>query len=170
MRNMRLPGLLVAGLTFGLSTTAMATTGDADAGGSPGMCHPGSSTTLSFPVPPSTSPPFMAGTSSTTDGSVICGAVRLSTSSPNDVFIDFTDSNHNTFTFGNVACRVTVMGFNGAVLFNDSRTTTGSFVGPSFFHIPIPAGVLGYVWVNCRLPRADNVTGTASLFHGFNMQ
>jgi hypothetical protein len=149
----------------------MATTGDADAGGSPGVCHLGANTSRFFPVFPAPDAPFMASNSNTAEGSVICGAVRLSTSSPNDVFIDYQDANDNTFSWSNVACRVVVMGFNGALLFNDSRTPAApNFTGTSFFHVPIPAGILGYVWVNCRLPRKDDSSGLSSVFYGFNMQ
>jgi hypothetical protein len=134
----------------------------ADVGGSVAGCH------TNYNVKAASAGTFGYENIWTTDVvGIDCGAVRLTTTSPRKVFIDWVDNNNTSS--GSLQCEVDVMSWNGLTLLwqgvgNTSATGTGS----GNFLFTIPTSVIGYIYIGCAIPK--NTSFGISSVSGFNIQ
>jgi hypothetical protein len=133
-----------------------------DEGGSASVCVPQDSTNASRI---SIESDGARNNSTSAEALIRCGFVRLSSSSPSEVFVDY----HDGSTTDNLECLMIARGFNGTLLWSQSLTTTpNSFTGTSFFNFSIPTSHLGYMSLLCYLPAKSG--SSMSYLRGFNVQ
>lgn len=98
---------------------------------------------------------------STGYANVTCSGVRISTSEPRRIYVDFKDAS-TTDTFG---CQLLVMSWNGSsVVYSESHYSPiggPTNYGPQIY--TIPTNVVGYISLTCHIP--EN-----SWLAGFNIQ
>lgn len=99
--------------------------------------------------------------------SVACGMVRLTSSSPRTLFVDYEDKSTTT----EIACTVGVIGWSagsGTVWSETQRSGVASYSSGAF-QFTIPSGSLGYVRMRCTLPKRP-AGASYSTIAGFNLQ
>jgi len=95
---------------------------------------------------------------------VACGTLRLTSSSPRDLFVDYVDGASND----GVNCTVTVTNWGGdSTLWSQTQQSSISFIGGSFFEFLMPSSAVGYINILCRVPAGSTFGSELS---GFNLQ
>jgi hypothetical protein len=95
---------------------------------------------------------------------VTCGTLRLTSSSPPSLYVDYEDGTTND----GVTCTVAVMTWGGdSTLWSQTQQSSVSFTGGSYFNFAIPTSAVGYINILCRIPAAGTYISDLS---GFNLQ
>ena len=126
---------VAVGLT--LANAAWAT----DEGGSASACVPASISNADGPVfAPS-------GVENRDQGSntITCGFVRRSTSSPDNVTLDY----YNPYSNSSLSCTVSMTSWTGSSLWSSTLTSPGT--GNRNFYFDVPSSITGYGTIDCTL-------------------
>ena len=88
--------------------------------------------------------------------SAVCGLVRLSSSSPRTLFVNYGDAS----TTGSVSCFVAARTFTGSPLWSQTQSTDIAGRVSGTFQFDLPSSAVGYVVLSCSLPPMQNSTAS----------
>jgi hypothetical protein len=78
----------------------------------------------------------------------VCGLVRLSSSSPRTLFVNYGDATPE----GRVSCFVSVSTFTGSPLWSQTQSSDIAGRSSGTFQFNLPSSAVGYVVLSCALP------------------
>ena len=149
---------------FGLVAFALPVTGGAtDVGGEAARCvgqSPSDRASIAF---------FNGGARNTGSSYVhlYCSTVRLTTSSPHTVNVDYFDASPDD----SISCEVDVMDWHSATSFWSQTKSTGvSSTSHGHVAFSISSSAIGYVVINCTIPAVAVGSGNTSVIYGYNVQ
>jgi hypothetical protein len=149
---------------FGLVACALpVTAGASDVGGEAARCvgqSPGDRASIAF----------VNGGARNNGNSYVnlyCSTVRLTTSSPRTVNVDYFDASPDD----SISCEVNVMDWHsGTSLWSQSKSTGVSSTSHGHFAFTISSSAVGYVVITCSIPAVAAGSGNTSVIYGYNMQ
>jgi hypothetical protein len=133
-----------------------------DTGGNAATCRPQSA----FDVPfISFDPAGSRNFNKQGSASVVCGTLRLTSSSPRNLYVDYDDES----LVDEIVCTATVYGWNDeSVAWSQVKHSGVLNDEINHFHFTIASGAVGYVELQCTLP--PEASGHPSAISGFNLQ